>query len=203
MKGTHIMETYSAGTLAGAGSFHCDSCGFTISLHELDALPECPHCQGNRFTRASIFGEQTLAEPIGSHRTTRPPWLEETRAALPPGDFIAYEAEGEVKVVDLPDGWTRVGRSLAADIRFDDPTVSRRHALLHREAGVVRILDDRSLNGVIVDGERVEWHQLSDGNELMIGRFHLYFFGLTGKRAEAVPESSEPAERGGQPSRQW
>ena len=29
-----------------------------------------------------------------------------------------------------PGEWTRIGRSLAADLRFDDPTVSRRHALL-------------------------------------------------------------------------
>ena len=44
--------------------------------------------------------------------------------------------------------WTRIGRSLAADIRFDDATVSRRHALVVSEADGVRVLDDRSLNGI-------------------------------------------------------
>ena len=31
--------------------------------------------------------------------------------------------------------WTRIGRSLTADIRLDDPTVSRRHALICRQDG--------------------------------------------------------------------
>ena len=54
--------------------------------------------------------------------------------------------------------WTRIGRSLAADVRFDDATVSRRHALIVNQADGVRVLDDRSLNGVYVNGEpgRVE-----------------------------------------------
>ncbi len=41
-------------------------------------------------------------------------------------------------------------------MRFDDPTVSRRHALVVRQPDGVRVLDDRSLNGVFVNGERVE-----------------------------------------------
>ena len=71
--------------------------------------------------------------------------------------------------------WTRVGRSLAADVRFDDPTVSRRHALIVRQADGVRVLDDRSLNGVFVNGERVEWRVLRDGDEIVVGRYRLHF----------------------------
>ena len=63
--------------------------------------------------------------------------------------------------------WTRIGRSLAADIRFDDATVSRRHALIASEEGGVRVLDDRSLNGIQVNGRRVEWSPLSDGDEIV------------------------------------
>jgi pSer/pThr/pTyr-binding forkhead associated (FHA) protein len=43
---------------------------------------------------------------------------------------------------------TKIGRSLTADIRLDDPTVSRRHALVCIQREGVRVLDDRSLNGV-------------------------------------------------------
>ncbi len=63
-------------------------------------------------------------------------------------------------MVALTREWTRVGRSLAADVRFDDPTVSRRHALIVRQPDGVRVLDDRSLNGVFVNGERIEWRVL-------------------------------------------
>ena len=36
------------------------------------------------------------------------------------------------------------------------------------------MLDDRSLNGVFVNGETVEWGPLRDGDELGIGRYSLY-----------------------------
>ncbi len=81
-------------------------------------------------------------------------------------------------VVALTQEWTRVGRSLAADIRFDDPTVSRRHALLVRQPDGVRVLDDRSLNGVFVNGERIEWRMLEDGDEIVVGRYRLRFLSV-------------------------
>ena len=37
------------------------------------------------------------------------------------------------------------------------------------------MLDDRSLNGIFLNGERIEWGDLSDGDELMIGRYRLFF----------------------------
>ena len=39
----------------------------------------------------------------------------------------------------------------------------------------MRVLDDRSLNGIFLNGERVEWHDLADGDELIVGRYRLYF----------------------------
>ena len=72
-------------------------------------------------------------------------------------------------------GWAKIGRSSAADLLLDDPTVSRRHALVVRtDEGELRALDDRSLNGLFVNGERVEWAPLKDGDELEIGRYRLY-----------------------------
>lgn len=80
-----------------------------------------------------------------------------------------------VRVVPIPVGWSRVGRSTTSDIRLDDPTVSRHHALLVRsDGGEVRVLDDRSLTGVRVNGARVECATLAEGDELAIGCFRLY-----------------------------
>jgi len=91
-----------------------------------------------------------------------------------------------VRVVPLQEGWTRIGRSLSAQVRFDDPTVSRRHALVYRDQdGTARILDDRSLNGVFKNGQRVELAELEDGDEISIGRFSLFFLSLAGSRAES------------------
>jgi pSer/pThr/pTyr-binding forkhead associated (FHA) protein len=82
---------------------------------------------------------------------------------------------GRPLLVQLDDGWTRIGRSGTADIQLDDPTVSRRHALLVRTPGdELRALDDRSLNGLFVNGDKVDWAELADGDELEIGRYRLY-----------------------------
>jgi hypothetical protein len=188
------MDAYTAGTLAGAGSFRCETCGFAIALHERDEIPACPHCHGGRFRRASIFGDHSELEPIGSHEVELPEWLDGARGALVgDGDYVAYQEDDRVRVVALQEGWTRIGRSLAAHVRFDDPTVSRRHALLHREDGGVRVLDDRSLNGVFLNGERVDWHELEDGDEIVIGRFHLYFISLSGETLSGEPEGISSA----------
>ncbi len=108
-------------------------------------------------------------------------WLEQTRAGLrDPGEYLAYEDDSELRTVPLTREWTRIGRSLAADIRFDDPTVSRRHALVVRQADGVHVLDDRSLNGVFVNGARIDGsgiaqRALADGDEIVVGRYRLRF----------------------------
>ncbi len=133
-----------------------------------------------------------MAEPTGS-TPDAPEWLGEARDALvAEGDYLAYETDERVRVVSLQEGWTRIGRSLSAHIRFDDPTVSRRHAMVHRDAETVRILDDRSLNGVFVNGERVEMRELSDGDHVTIGRFQLYYVAVSGT-ADRQPEHAPGA----------
>ena len=121
-------------------------------------------------------------------------WVEEVRDGLSePGQYLAYRTDDEdVVAYALHREWTRIGRSLAADIRFDDPTVSRRHALIVRQPDGLRVLDDRSLNGVFVNGERVEWSALADGDEVVIGRHRLYFLDLpvvSGVRYSTATES--------------
>jgi pSer/pThr/pTyr-binding forkhead associated (FHA) protein len=109
--------------------------------------------------------------------TPRPLWVEEARAGLTvPGKYLAYEDSGRRIVAPVSREWTRIGRSLSADVRFDDATVSRRHALVVSQADGVRVLDDRSLNGIYVNGQRVDWAPLSDGDEIAIGRHIIHFF---------------------------
>jgi pSer/pThr/pTyr-binding forkhead associated (FHA) protein len=128
-------------------------------------------------------------------RREKPAWLAGTRAGLDtPGRYLAFEQDGRTAVVPLSREWTRIGRSLAADIRFDDATVSRRHALLASEEGGVRVLDDRSLNGIHVNGRRVEWSPLADGDELTIGRHALYFLDTVSQGSASGTASAAIAE---------
>lgn len=173
-------ELYGAGSIPGAGSYFCALCSSQLFLREDDRLPDCPRCGTGEFLRDSIFA------PMQEHGDTadlaipttasEPDWLPIARTMLPePGRYVAYREDEDIRAYPIPLGWTRIGRSAAADIRLDDPSVSRRHALVVSELpNTLRILDDRSLNGVFLNGEVVEWGRVSDGDELAIGRFRLF-----------------------------
>ena len=175
------MESLTSGTLAGTGSFRCEACGYVVSLAAADALPPCPGCNGLEFRRASLFDARFRRDGADAESPEVQAALEEAVAEITEaGDYLVFEEGGHAKVVALERDWTRIGRSLAADVRLDDPTISRRHALIVRGPDGVRVLDDRSLNGVFVNGERVEWRQLADGDEIVVGRYRLHFMAMTG-----------------------
>jgi hypothetical protein len=197
------MKAWMSGDVAGTGTFRCTDCDYPLSLDAVDELPECPNCGGKQFVRASLF---TTAQAVAVEPTPVPEaeaedraWLDELRDGLEdPGQYVVYRSGRDVVAFALQREWTRIGRSLAADIRFDDPTVSRRHALIVRQPDGLRVLDDRSLNGVFVNGEHVEWSTLADGDEIVIGRHHMHFIDvpvISGMRFEhaSEPGSSTPA----------
>ena len=164
------------GSLAGGRTFHCDECRFAITLLPQDDVPECPHCGSTSFSPASMFSEEDTSGMVGASPEVAPAWFARVRSAVAgQGPHLAWEDDEEVHVVPVAEGFTRVGRSMMADIHLAGPTVSRRHALVHREGDCVTVIDDHSLNGVFVDGEAVDWRQLEDGNELELGGFHLHF----------------------------
>jgi hypothetical protein len=154
-----------------------------VALHERDEVPQCPSCAGTSFKRSSIFAASRKAatpQSDGGH----PDWLAEARESLTSaGDYLAYDAGDRAVAVRLKEGWTRIGRSLSADLRLDDPTVSRRHVLVYRDDQGAKVLDDRSLNGVFRNGQRIELDELVDGDTLTVGRFSLHFITLERQRA--------------------
>jgi len=190
-----------SGNVAGTGTFRCTDCDYPVSLDAVDELPTCPNCGGTEFVRASLFTTaQTSVLEVAAEDDDQG-WLDEIRESLSePGQYLAYRTDGESRVAyALQREWTRIGRSLAADIRFDDPTVSRRHALIVRQPDGLRVLDDRSLNGVFVNGERVEWSTLADGDEIVIGRHHLHFVDVpvvSGMRFSHASDQGAAAQTG-------
>ncbi|HEV2973852.1 MAG TPA: FHA domain-containing protein [Solirubrobacteraceae bacterium] len=170
-----------------AGSFRCRNCGYVLTLSVDDSLTDCPSCGGSDFVRASLFSTRprSIAEETARHggvlSEPAPLDLEAQLAAARAtieraGEYLCFDDGGpEPRTVSLTREWTRIGRSLAADVRFDDPTVSRRHALIVRQPDGVRVLDDRSLNGVFVNGERIEGRLLQDGDEIIVGRYRLSY----------------------------
>lgn len=180
--GQHSDQLHHSGEQADAGSFACSGCGYSISLDHADALPACPSCGGEEFKRGSLF-EQTTMTHVALARNEAPGgWLASVRERIAePGKYLAFHIDGHPRVVELDDGWSRIGRSGSADIRLDDSTVSRRHAVVVRTPdGELRVLDDRSTNGIAVNGEPVDWSPLADGDELQVGRYTLHVIETAG-----------------------
>jgi pSer/pThr/pTyr-binding forkhead associated (FHA) protein len=91
------------------------------------------------------------------------------------GRYLAIEDGDEVVLLALDGDLVHVGRSPAADIVLDDASVSRRHALLTRRGERTVILDDRSLNGIHVNGVRVTEAELKDGDTVVVGHVTLRY----------------------------
>ncbi|HSJ71584.1 MAG TPA: FHA domain-containing protein [Acidimicrobiia bacterium] len=73
----------------------------------------------------------------------------------------------------LSPGNTVAGRSGDCDIFLADVTVSREHARFSVDAHGLSMTDLGSTNGTYVNGRRHEAGRLFEGDELLIGKFHL------------------------------
>ncbi len=88
---------------------------------------------------------------------------------LDPGRYLAIEDGEDVMVIEVGGGTVHLGRSTSADVMLEHLSVSRRHAVVAQRGEATVILDDRSLNGVHVNGERVAEAVLHDGDEIRLG----------------------------------
>lgn len=99
--------------------------------------------------------------------------------ALELGEYLAVEDGTQVVLLPIPSDVLHIGRSTAAGLTLDDATVSRRHALIVHDGAGTHILDDRSLNGLVVGGRRVSAATLRDGDVIELGRVRLHYLRRT------------------------
>jgi pSer/pThr/pTyr-binding forkhead associated (FHA) protein len=97
-----------------------------------------------------------------------------------PGRYLAIEDGDVTRLVALRQRVTHLGRGFSADLRLEDQSVSRRHAVVVDDGEGARILDDRSANGTFVNGVRVTDVQLHDRDVIQLGRVALVFRVVTG-----------------------
>ncbi|MGH3471303.1 MAG: FhaA domain-containing protein [Nocardioidaceae bacterium] len=113
-----------------------------------------------------------------------------------------------------------VGRGSGADIRIEDPGVSRRHVAFRVQPGpqapTVSAVDLGSTNGTTIDGRRVQQATLSDGSEIKIGSTKITFHLVTDvprqqsrhpyatqPPANSVADPRPPSPHGENASRPW
>ncbi len=66
-------------------------------------------------------------------------------------------------------GTMSFGRAESSTVTIRDAKVSRQHAQIQQQGNEYILVDLNSSNGTFVNGERIEEHVLSNGDELMIG----------------------------------
>ena len=125
-------------------------------------------------TSATAAGETERFDPIACLDERARRRATQARPSAP-GRYIEVQGPQETLLIRLSRGVMHIGRGLAADLRLDDDSVSRRHAILLDRTSGVRILDDRSSNGTFVNGRRTMEAELRDGDVLVLGRIILRY----------------------------
>jgi len=93
---------------------------------------------------------------------------------------------------DTPEGAVKIGRATDNDIVIPDVLASRHHATLIPAAdgsGMATIVDNRSINGTFVNGQRVDAASLHDGDVVTIGNVDLVLAGGTLTRRSEAEET--------------
>ncbi|MEE2828587.1 MAG: FHA domain-containing protein [Myxococcota bacterium] len=91
--------------------------------------------------------------------------------------LIVFRGRNKERTYTLASRSMVIGRGDDADIRVDNPLVSRSHALLSFRGSRWVIEDLDSPNGLYVNGERISEHELAVGDRIELGRHVLIFEG--------------------------
>ena len=73
----------------------------------------------------------------------------------------------------LTNGIHKIGRLAHKEIILDDITVSRNHAFISVDDDSLTITDEKSTNGIFVNGELTDESALKSGYRIQIGKFNL------------------------------
>src|SRR3954453_20866272 len=163
----------------------CTVCG----TQNPDDARFCAQC-GNRLPSAPPAADsEPSGESTATISITAADKAETSDRQLNPGDAAAVDAlpSGHALLVVqrgpgsgsrflLDEDVVRAGRHPDSQIFLDDVTVSRQHAEFHRKGDTFTVSDVGSLNGTYVNRDRIDTVQLTDGDEVQIGKYRLVFF---------------------------
>lgn len=91
--------------------------------------------------------------------------------AVPRGGSVAIRT-GFYEGFEMPldRDWFVIGRGRTADMVVAEATISRAHAAVGYDERGFYVQDLGSTNGTLVNGARIERHDLKHGDEIQIGR---------------------------------
>jgi ABC-type multidrug transport system ATPase subunit len=106
--------------------------------------------------------------------------IQYTNGALTPTGPLTLPSKRRIDLAGLTEWPVEIGRSPSRDryasMQLDAPTVSRLHALVHRDSKGGYLIQDCSANGTFVNGTRIDRRtRLSPGDNIRIGPFTLIY----------------------------
>jgi FHA domain/zinc-ribbon domain len=148
---------------------YCPECGF----QNPEAANYCSRCGALLHKQESGETTMTFVPEEGGEEGT----AEQLEKVGVEGPALVVRSGGGRAGETFPLDRDRVtiGRSPDCDIFLDDVTVSRKHAVVVKQDDELGIEDQGSLNGTFLNRKRIEKGQLTDGDELQIGKYRLSF----------------------------
>ena len=156
----------------------CSQCGTRL------VTADAPTSRGESSPESPSESTATISIGVGTERTdtSSDRQLNAVDAAavdaLPVGHalLVVQRGPGSGSRFLLDSDLVNAGRHPDSEIFLDDVTVSRRHAEFTRSGEGFTVSDVGSLNGTYVNRDRIDRVQLTDGDEVQIGKYRLVFF---------------------------
>ncbi|MBX7044261.1 MAG: FHA domain-containing protein [Ignavibacteria bacterium] len=164
------------------------------------SLSSCPYCPSPQLQSKILKGSDSSTETISSDKGK-----DATRIISPsgggssnfnktvivsPGDDSSGKATTSRKIIGwlvtfswkeegqdfrLYEGRNLISGDSKSDVALNDPSVSSPHCMILFRNGKLRIKDELSTNGTMLNGSEIEEAELNDGDVIKIGRTELKF----------------------------
>jgi len=108
---------------------------------------------------------------------------------------LSYKIGDEEQTTILGEPETVMGRGPECQLQLSDYGISRNHAKVVRSDGQYVVIDLNSRNGTRVNGARISQAVLSDGDEITLGKFPIYF--RRALKEKVVLSEGKPVVEGG------
>lgn len=132
--------------------------------------------QGNPLEQAGEVGAGRAGSPADGESS--PPPARDATDTLPRLIVCSPYTQSSYEFM-LINEEVNIGRAGSSDLHLEqDELTSRHHALLKREGERVLLFDQRSYNGVFVNGQQIEagqGYELADGDHISIGNYELIY----------------------------